>query len=66
MTGEELKNARIRKCLTQKRLGLMLGYGQLTADTVVQKWEYGERPIPIKHFRKLSEILEIPLEKFIP
>jgi len=66
MRGEELKRARIRKQLTQKRLGLMLGYGDLTADTVVQKWEYGERPIPMKHFRKLSEILEIPLERFIP
>ena len=66
MTGDELKRARIRKNLTQMRLGLMLGYGKTTADTVVQKWEYGEKPIPLKHFRKLSEILEIPLEKFIP
>lgn len=66
MKGDELRRARIRKQLTQKRLGLMLGYGQLTADTVVQKWEYGERPIPMKHFRKLSEILEVPLDKFIP
>ena len=66
MTGDELRRARIRCCLTQKRLGLMLGYKQLTADTVVQKWEYGERPIPVKHFRQLSKILNVPLEKFIP
>lgn len=66
MTGEELKRARIRKVLTQKRLGMMLGYKPNTADTVVQKWEYGERPIPMKHFRELSKILEVPLEKFIP
>jgi len=66
MTGEELKRARIRKTLTQKRLGLMLGYRLSTADTVIQKWEYGERPIPMKHFRMLSKILEVPIEKFIP
>ena len=66
MTGDELRRARIRKCLTQKRLGQMLGYKDLTADTVVQKWEYGERPIPVKHFRALSKILNVPLEKFIP
>lgn len=66
MTGEELKRARIRKQLTQMRLGTMLGYKKSTADTVIQKWEYGEKPIPMKHFRKLSEILEVPLEKFIP
>lgn len=66
MTGEELKKARIRKQLTQQRLGLMLGYQKNTADTVVQKWEYGQKPIPLKHFRKLSQILEVPLEKFIP
>lgn len=66
MTGEELKRARIRRQLTQKRLGQMLGYKDLTADTVVQKWEYGERPIPLKHYRKLSKILEVPLEKMIP
>ena len=66
MTGDELRRARIRKCLTQQKVGLMLGYKRDTADTVVQKWEYGERPIPVKHFRALSRILDVPLEKFIP
>lgn len=66
MTGEELKRARIRRCITQKKLGQLLGYKDLTADTVVQKWEYGERPIPVKHYRKLSKLLDVPLDKFIP
>ena len=66
MTGEELKNARLRAHITQRKLGLLLGYKVDTADTVVQKWEYGERPIPMKHFRELSKILGVPLEKFIP
>ena len=66
MTGEEFKKARIRRMLTQQKIGLMLGYKRSTADTVVQKWEYGERPIPVKHYRALSKILDVPLEKFIP
>lgn len=66
MKGEEFRRARLRKNLTQQRIGTMLGYKPSTADTVVQKWEYGERPIPMKHFRQLSRILDIPIEKFIP
>ena len=66
MTGEELKHYRINQQLTQKRLGEMLGYKGRSAENIVQMWEYGTRPIPIKHFRKLAKILNIPLEKFIP
>jgi transcriptional regulator with XRE-family HTH domain len=66
MTGEELKKARILKTLTQKQLGLMLGYNEKIAERTVQHWEYGARPIPVKHFRALSKILAIPLDKFIP
>jgi len=66
MTNEEFRQARINKRLTQKKLGLMLGYPEKSAERTVQHWEYGTQPIPLKHFRKLSEILEIPLERFIP
>ena len=66
MTGEEFKKARQLKHLTQQRLGEMLGYKGRTAERMIQAWEYGERGIPAKYYRKLSEILEIPLEKFIP
>lgn len=66
MTGEELQQARIMKALTQKQLGLLLGYDEKSAERTVQHWEYGARPIPVKHFRALAKILQIPLEKFIP
>jgi transcriptional regulator with XRE-family HTH domain len=66
LTGEELKNARKRKVLTQRQLGELLGYEGRSAETTVQCWEYNKAPIPLKHFRKLSEILEVPLDKFIP
>ena len=66
LTGEELKIARKRKILTQRQLGELLGYEGRSAETTIQCWEYNKAPIPLKHFRKLSEILEIPLDKFIP
>jgi len=66
MTGEDLKRYRIAACYTQKQLGEALGYKGRSAENTVQKWEYGTQPIPIKHFRELSKLLEVPLEKFIP
>jgi len=66
MTGEELQKARIRKNLTQQHLGEMLGFKGRSAGNTVQKWEYGSQPIPTKYWKKLSEILDIPLEKFLP
>lgn len=66
MTGEELKRYRIARGLTQKRLGLLVGYSETSAERVVQLWEHDKQPIPITRFRVLSKILRIPLEKFIP
>ena len=66
MTGEELKKARKRKGLTQKQLGLMLGFNEKSAERTVQCWEYEERDIPLRNIRALSKILEVPLEDFIP
>lgn len=66
MTGEELRQARINRKLTQKQLGEKLGYKGQIAQRIVQSWEYNERGIPLKRFRELSDILQIPLERFIP
>lgn len=66
MTGERVKMLRIRKCITQRQLGEMLGYKGKAAETVVQKWEYGERPIPTKHWKALCKIFGIKLDEFLP
>lgn len=66
MTGEEVKRLRIRQCITQKQLGEMLGYTGKAAETVVQKWEYGERPIPTKHWKALCKIFKVKLDAFLP
>lgn len=66
MTGEELRKARIKAGLTQKKLGLLIGYEEKSAERVVQLWEHDKQPIPIKYWKQLSKILRIPLEKFLP
>lgn len=66
MTGEELMRYRKAAGFTQEKLGLALGYSEASAERVVQLWEHDKQPIPIKHFRKLAELLRIPLEKLIP
>ena len=66
MTGEELKRYRMNRCMTQRKLAELLGYKGRGGETTVQNWEYGKQPIPLKHFRELSKILDVPLEKFIP
>lgn len=66
MTGEELKRARIRRQLTQRQLGELLGYKGRSAENVVQNWEYGKQPIPVRHWTKMSKIFSIPLESFFP
>ena len=64
--GERVRWARIQKGYTLKELGTLLGYQGRSVECAIQNWEHNRTPIPIKHFRKLSEILEIPLEQFIP
>lgn len=64
--GERLKELRIRKNLTQAKLGELLGYKGRSAETIIQKWEYGERPIPTKHWKALTKILGVKLEDFLP
>ena len=66
MTGQRLQELRINKCITQRELAEMLGYKGRGGENTVQKWEYGVRPIPIKHWRKLAKILDVKLEEFIP
>lgn len=57
---------RKEKKLTQRQLGELLGYEGRTAEMMVQKWEYGSRPVNPKHYRKLAEIFGISPEELIP
>lgn len=66
MTGEQLKAYRLRKHLTQQKLGELLGFTGRSAGNTVQKWEYGSQPIPVKYWKPLTKILGVKLEEFLP
>lgn len=66
MTGKELKARRITKGYTQKGLGLELGYPENTAEKVVQQWEYDKQPIPVKHYRRIAQLLNLTLDEMVP
>lgn len=66
MTGDELKRVRLRNNLTQKRLGILLGYDEKIAERTVQYWESGKRKIPAEKFRPVAKVLRIPLDKVVP
>lgn len=66
MTGKRLQELRINKCITQRELAEMLGYKGRGGENTVQKWEYGIRPVPTKHWRALSKILGVKIEDFLP
>lgn len=57
--GEMIAKARDARDMTQGQLAAELGVGQAS----VSKWETGQRPVPPKHFGRISELLGIPLEK---
>ncbi len=66
MTGEEFRELRKKAGFTQLSLGEALGFKGRGAVSMVQKWEYDERSINPKYYRKLSELLGVPPERFIP
>ena len=66
MVCDEVKRYRLNALYSRRELGELLGFRGRTAESVIQKWETGERNVPLKHFRKLHEILHIPYEKLIP
>ncbi len=60
--GSYLKIYRENKGITQAKMGKMLGD---VPRQNISGMERGTRPISLKMARKLSEILGVPLEKFI-
>lgn len=68
MTLGEIINVKRRyKGISRKDLGLMCGYKNAnTAMGLVCDWENDVRPVPLDKIRIVSEVLEIPLDRFIP
>jgi transcriptional regulator with XRE-family HTH domain len=56
--GENIKNIRRRKGLTQEELGSLLGVGK----SAVSRWESGEREVTLATMRSIAAGLGVPLE----
>lgn len=58
-----LRQAREAAGMTQKALGVALGYPEDHAQSFVSNWETEYRPIPRKHIKTLAALLNIdPLD----
>lgn len=53
--GEELKNLRTKKHLTQKQLGLFLGFTESYADIPIAQYESGNRTPKKDTMKKLEK-----------
>ena len=54
-----LRQAREAAGLTQKALGVALGYPEDHAQSFVSNWETEYRPIPRKHIKALAVLLHV-------
>lgn len=60
--GEKLKHLRTKKHLTQKQLGLLLGFSKSCADIRIAQYESGNRTPKEDTMKKLAKELGVPLE----
>jgi transcriptional regulator with XRE-family HTH domain len=63
-TGKVIREKRLDRNMTQKELGLLLGYGEDSAQVRVSSFESGQK-VPRKKIKKISELLDIPIELLI-
>ena len=64
--GRIIREARKAQKLTQKQLGLKMGYPESSAERTIQHWESGRHPVPIEQLKPLSRILKITVDQMLP
>lgn len=64
--GQIIREARRSQKLTQKQLGLKMGYSEGTAERIIQHWEHGTQPVPLEQLKPLSRILKITVDQMLP
>lgn len=64
--GEIIQAKRKAARLTQKQLGLNLGYSEKSAERIIQFWEHGDRRPDVTELRPLCRALNCTLEQLIP
>jgi transcriptional regulator with XRE-family HTH domain len=51
--------------MTQQQLGEAVGLDPRWAQSIVARWESGERPIPRARIRRVAEVLHLKIEELI-
>lgn len=65
--AELIRIKRISLGMSQRELGERCGYTKgKSARNVVQRWEEGKVLVPLEKIRTVSDLLQIPLDRFIP
>ena len=57
--GQRLKFVRRFRCLTQKELGILMGYSEKTADVRIAQYEKNARIPKADTVKKLAEVLNV-------
>lgn len=62
--ARRLREARLRKRLTQERLGLLAGVDEFTASTRINQYEREKHVPSFPVIKRLAEVLDVPAEWF--
>lgn len=62
--SQRLKQIRLAKGLSQKRLGILAGIDEFVASTRINRYEKGVHQANIEVVQQLSAVLEVPLAYF--
>lgn len=62
--SRRLKEVRLAKGLSQKRLGILAGIDEFVASTRINRYEKGVHQASIEIVQQLSAVLEVPLAYF--
>ncbi len=61
---QRLKQARLAKGLSQKKLGIAAGIDEFVASARINRYEKGVHETSIKTAQQLADVLEVPLAYF--
>lgn len=65
--GDVIRLKRMELGLSRCKLGKLVGYEHSGSGTLaVNRWEAMTAYVPTQYLRKLSEILQVPVEMLIP
>lgn len=62
--SRRLKEVRLAKGLSQKRLGILAGIDEFVASTRINRYEKGVHQASIEVVQQLSAVLDVPLAYF--